>query len=212
MYKDATFLAFLDVSEHSDFVPDELLMCLHTVENKVMGYRDVVFVNEKKGVVALLGDMSVVSRADSYFTNMKLPWEKSAPAELTFSVGLLESSVITRSNPIALVKTGSFGYGFQSICLTYNSLLNMMAVGLDNGNVHVYSFEEGRFDKIKEEFSLKVHSKRVMALAFDGLKAALFTVSEDGYMQTVDPIRRKVLGCSLTSVLDHQQQAVPNAL
>ena len=212
MYKDATFLSFLEISEHSDFDPDELLLWLHTVENKVMGYRDVVFVNEKNGVAALLGDMSVVSRADSYFTNMKFPWETSAPAELTFSVGLFESSVLTRANPIALVKTGSFGYGYQSICLTYNSLLNMMAVGLDNGNVHVYSLEEGRFDKIKEEFSLKVHSKRVMAVAFDGLKAALFTISEDGYMQTVDPVRRRVLGCCLTSLLDQQQQTVPNAL
>ena len=204
MYKDATFLSFLDVSEHTDFQPEDLIECIHTAENRILGYRDAIYVTEKQGVVALLGDMSVVSRADSYFTNMKFFWEKTEPAELTFSVGHCESSLITKLNPITMVKTGSFGYGYQSICLTYNSLLNLLAIGLDNGNIHVYQFEDGRFDKMKEEFNIKVHSKRVMSVAFDGIKASLFSISEDGYMQTIIPIRRKVLGCIFISMLDQQ--------
>ena len=52
--------------------------------------------------MALLSDMSAISRVDSYVTNnLKLPWEKNDNDTLYFSVGLLE---FYRINPDSKIK------------------------------------------------------------------------------------------------------------
>lgn len=71
--------------------------------------------------MALLGDMSGVSRIDSYVTNnLKLPWEKNND-DLVFSVGLLEYYEIKPKAPIKFIKKFSVSYSVQVICCDYNS-------------------------------------------------------------------------------------------
>ena len=204
MYKDIVFLNFLNVSENTDFVAEDLLEQIHSCDNRVMGYREVIYIPEKKAIACLLGDMSPVSRVDSYFTNMKFFWEKSDPKEITYSVGVFETCIFKSFSPISLLKTSNFGYGYQSTAIVFNNLLNMFAVGLDTGFVHVYKLGGERLDKLKEETALKVHSKRIMSLAFDGLKGHLFSISEDGYLQVIDVNRKQILGCKIMSLLGEQ--------
>lgn len=201
MYKDLVFLSFLSVVENSDFVPEELLEFLNAIENRVLGYRDVLCMPDQKGMCCLLGDMNAISRVDSYFTNMRMFWEKEEPKELVYSVGLFEAMSKRDSEEFGYVKTTNFSYGYQCICFTFSEILGMFAVGLDNGHVHCYKIENNRLTKLSEEFSLKAHNKRVMAVAFDGLKGTLFSIGEDGYLQAIDTVRRQILGCGLNSFL-----------
>ena len=46
------------------------------VLNNAMGYRDFVYLPSKRLMFTAISDMNALSRVDSYFTNMDLPWEK----------------------------------------------------------------------------------------------------------------------------------------
>lgn len=198
--------------ENSEYLSEEWLEFAYAIENKALGYRDAIFLPDQRGLCTLLGDMSAVSRVDSYFTNMKMPWEKSEPKEIVFSVGLFETLLIKNGTELNCLKASNFSYKYQSICITYSELLSMFAVGLDNGYIYFYKMDNNRVDKISELFSIKVHNKRVMGLAFDGLKGNLFSISEDGFLQVTDPVRQQILGCNLISVIRQQIKTLRTAL
>lgn len=204
MYKDVVFLTFFNIIENTEFVPEELLELINSNENRMLGYRDVLYLPELRGLATLLGDMSPVSRVDSYFTNMKMPWESGEPKEIVYSVGLFETLVEKPNEECSFLKAINFSYGYQCICIAYSEMLSLFAVGLDTGYIHVYKVENHRLNKISESFNQKIHNKRVMALAFDGLKGTLFSISEDGFLQASDPVRQQILGCKLISCINQQ--------
>jgi hypothetical protein len=212
MYKDVVFLTFFEIGEHTEFVPEELLHLLNTMDHKMLGYRSVLYLPEARGMATLLGDMSALSRADSYFTNLKMPWDKDEQKEIVFSVGLFETLVQRPNEETRFIKALNFSYGYQAICMAHSEMLGLFAVGLDNGHVHLYKVEANRLNKITEDASMKVHNKRVMSLAFDSLRGILFTIGEDGFLQASDVNRRQVLGCSLISGHARQVQALRNVL
>lgn len=212
MYKDIIFLTFFALNEHTDFVPEELLDLLNSMEHKMLGYRCVLYLPEARGMAVLMGDMSALSRADSYFTNMRMPWESNEPKEVVFSVGLFETLVQRPNEETNFVKALNFSFGYQAICMAHSEMLGMFAIGLDNGHVALYKVEANRLNKITDEGTMKVHSKRVMGLAFDSLRGLLFSIGEDGYLQASDVNRRQVLGCSLTSHDGLQTEALRNVL
>lgn len=212
MYKDVVFLTFFEISEHTDFVPEELLHLLNTMDHKMLGYRSVLYLPEARGMATLLGDMSALSRADSYFTNMRMPWDKEEQKEIVFSVGLFETLMQRPNEETRFLKALNFSYGYQAICMAHSEMLGLFAVGLDTGHVHLYKVEANRLNKITEESSMKVHNKRVMSLAFDSLRGILFSIGEDGYLQASDVNRRQVLGCRVTSGHAQQKQAFRNVL
>lgn len=199
MYKDLVFLSFFDIVENSEFIPEESIEFLKAFENKALGYRDAIFLSDQQGICTLLGDMSPVSRLDSYVTNMKMFWEKEAPKEIVFSVGLFETIMARENETLSFIKGCNFSFKYQSICLAFSPILSMFAIGLDNGHISFYKTDGNRLDKLVEMSSMKVHNKRVMGVAFDGLKGLLFSISEDGFMQVVDPIRKQILGCEFNS-------------
>lgn len=212
MYKDIIFLTFFALNEHTDFVPEELLELINSTEHKMLGYRGVLYLPEARGMAVLMGDMSALSRADSYFTNMRMPWESNEPKEVVFSVGLFETLVQRPNEETNFVKALNFSFGYQAICLAHSEMLGMFAVGLDNGHVALYKVEANRLNKITDEGTMKVHSKRVMGLAFDSLRGLLFSIGEDGYLQASDVNRRQVLGCILTSDDGLQTETLRNVL
>ena len=55
-----------------------------------MGYRDCVYLPDKKLMFTVTSDMSAISRIDSYVTNMNLPWEKKKD-QVLLSVGVVEA-------------------------------------------------------------------------------------------------------------------------
>ena len=212
MYKDIVFLTFFAISEHTDFVPEELLELLNSAEHKMLGYRSVMYLPEARGMAVLMGDMNILSRADSYFTNMKMPWDNEGPQDIVFSVGLFETLVQRPNEETSFIKAMNFSYGYQAISITHSEMLGMFAVGLDNGYVHLYKVQANKLNQITEDGVMKMHSKRIMALAFDSLRSILFSVGEDGYLQATDVSRKQVLGSDLTSCATEQTKTGGNVL
>jgi hypothetical protein len=189
---------------------DTCLELLNTTEHKIMGYRDVLWIEGGRGLACLLGDMNPISRVDSYFTNMRMPWESKDAKEPIYSVGLFKT-MISRNDSSTMpsfTTSSSFSYGYQCICVTYCEPLGVFAVGLDNGYVHCYHGDARSLNSIKETFSIKAHSKRVMSVAIDGEKEILLSVGEDGFLQVCDMLRRQIVASSLISELREQVETV----
>ena len=62
------------------------------VNHNLMGFRDFLLIPEKKLFFCVTSDMNALSRVDSFFTNMTMPWEKKdkSKSEIALSVGVLE--------------------------------------------------------------------------------------------------------------------------
>lgn len=62
------------------------------VNHNLMGFRDFLLMPEKKLFFCVTSDMNALSRVDSFFTNMTMPWEKKdkSKPEIALSVGVLE--------------------------------------------------------------------------------------------------------------------------
>lgn len=193
LFKNMQFLYFFKVKENTSILPVEYFQLESSLDNPVLGFRDVDYVTDNDVLLALLSDMSAVSRVDSYVTNFKMPWNKSEQQEIFFSVGRLELYIIKENFKFKFVF--ALPYASQAICCKFNETLEVFGIGCDDGSVHFY-----KLDKKKEPFhsiifSEKIHTKRVMGIAIDGLKKIAYSISEDGYIQVID-LTRKLLGGS----------------
>lgn len=129
MLKDVFFLSFFEIISKLNIHGQEYLKLSMHIENQALGFRDFLYNKEEKIFIALLGDMSGISRIDSYVTNnLKFPWEKS-PEELVFSVGLLEFYVYKPVNQVDFHKKFNISFSTQVICCDFNSTLGCFATG-----------------------------------------------------------------------------------
>lgn len=128
-----------------------------------------------------LSDMKITSRIDAYFTNLKLPWEKPTATHVT--VGALVAYKVSKE-----AETGTWkfdrvwvkSYPVQTNILCWDNSLNMLAVGMDDGNIYYLKIApEYRYMQYEDVGSIKAHTARVMGLAIEGSKGIIFSVGED---------------------------------
>ena len=161
---------------------EEYFRILQSIESRGLGYRDFLYLEDMNIVICLLGDMNIVSRLDSYFTNYKMPWEKRESDQVIFSVGLMEIFKINDISNGVFTKMHSISFKVQVICLAFNQVLGLLAIGLDDGKVSFFNFDIEKNGRLTQEFEVKIHEKRVMSLAFDETRSILFSIGEDGFM------------------------------
>lgn len=198
------FLYFFKIKENTGILPIEYFQLESSQDDTVFGFRDAEYVAEKGIFLKLLNDMSAVSRVDSYVTNFKMPWKKTEKKELFYSVGRLELCIIKPNFNFKFVF--ALSYGSQAICCKFEEIMEIFAVGCDDGTVHFYKLDKKKNPFHKTLFSEKVHSKRVMGIAIDGIKKMAYTIGEDGYMQVIDLTRFLVSGSNLKRHADSKWQ------
>ena len=146
-------------------------------------------------MMTVSSDMDAVSRVDSYFNNMRLPWEKKQSEEdknLLFSVGVCDLFSL-KSNYLAPSKLSCIRYGKQAISLHYNPASHLFFVGLDDGSVMAYKFSKNKAPYYMEYFKLKVHEKRVMQLSYDEFTKRLYSIGEDGFIKVIDVSKKAII-------------------
>lgn len=94
------------------------------------GIRDFCFV-EPSCLLVLNSEMSITTRVDSYLTNMKMPWEKTAPPVI-MGVSALECYIETGGK---YERLWSKSFKVQSICMSWDSEKETVYVGCDDGKV-----------------------------------------------------------------------------
>jgi hypothetical protein len=192
---------------------EEYLKLKESFENKALGFRDFIYMPNLKILSCCLSDTNAVSRIDSYFTNYRLPWEsKTENKGLAFSVGLFEVYSLKNEEKLRFQQAFNVSYNTQAYCMAFNELLNLFAIGCDDGSIHFYQFDKQKRPFHKILFEEKIHNKRITQIAIDGLKGFTYSASEDGYIQVFDNNRKSIVGSTLTSLLRLQGKAPKHAI
>ncbi len=200
MYKNIQFLGFFEIRDKLNITSHEYLKLGVHLENKSMGFRDVFYDVNQDIFITLLGDMNSISRLDSYVTNnLKLPWEEQNKDEIYFSVGLLEFYVVKPKSQVKFQKKFNLSFPYQVICVDYNAILNTFCVGTDDGVLYGYQVDKANKMKYTEILKEKIHGRRIMGVCIDGMRNIVYSVAEDGLMQTTCLKQKKVLGSKIKS-------------
>lgn len=147
-------------------------------------------------MISVSSDMDAVSRIDSYFNNMRLPWEKKKPKndkDLMFSVGVCDILSL-KTNYLAPNKLSTIRYGKQAITVHYSPKKDLFFVGLDDGSLLGYQLKRANHPFYQEFLNLKVHEKRLMAIQYDTDTGKIYTVGEDGFLKVTDFVKKIGVG------------------
>lgn len=159
-------------------------------------------------MLTVASDMDAVSRVDSYFNNMRLPWEKKDPSkskELMFSVGVCDLFSL-KKNYLSPAKLSGIRYGKQAIKVTYSPDRDIFLVGLDDGTLYGYQLQRTKHPFYKDYLELKVHEKRLMDIHFDAKGGKVYTISEDGFLRVIDFVKKKIIASKvMTPCLPNSQ-------
>jgi hypothetical protein len=100
------------------------------------GVRDFFFDEQMKTFLITTGDMSAISRINSYLTNTKMPWEDEDIPETLVAVGTVECWVHREQGEgYRYEKVWSKIYPAQATTLHYCKVRERLLIGLDDGTV-----------------------------------------------------------------------------
>jgi hypothetical protein len=109
-----------------------------------------------------------------------------------FSVGVCDLFSL-KKNYLTPSKLSAIRYGAQAITVSYCAERDIFFTGMDDGLVCSYTLQRANHPFYKEYFSLKVHEKRVMGLAYDQNNHRLYTIGEDGFLKVIDHVKKQVI-------------------
>ena len=115
-----------------NFAPEILVTppkLIKEITNFLYGVRDFHYQRDQSLLFALVSDMNVASRVDSYLSNMKLPWDREDKPPCVSSVGILECYLERKNEPFTFDKLWAKGFASQAICLVWDQPSNLIAVG-----------------------------------------------------------------------------------
>lgn len=91
---------------------------IEEITNFIYGVRDFLYLPNESLFFALISDMNVLSRMDSYISNIKLPWDREDKPLCVSSVGVLECYY--EKKKFSFEKLWSKSFAFQAICMNFN--------------------------------------------------------------------------------------------
>ena len=177
-------------------MPHQVSLAGEMGSTKMFGTRQIEMTSERNIMLAVLSDMSAVSRTDSGITNMRMPWEKKSESPL-LSVGVLEAWKLEKDE-----KKGKYLYNrisykcffHQSLCFDYNPSLRLIFVGFDTGKITAFKVDFENKDKIFEKtFSHGIHKKRVVGLKSDSNNMVLYSIGGGGWFKVFNIARGVII-------------------
>lgn len=101
-----------------------------------MGVRDFLYVEEEGLMFVALSDMSIVSRVDAYFNNLKLLWKKDKESEAIVGAVVAYRVGKEADESVKFERLWAKTYGFQTNVLAWSGPFHLLAIGMDDGKVH----------------------------------------------------------------------------
>ena len=187
MLANSDFNNFFDIEKNIPKAGTRNMNMIGQVVNTAMGYRDIIYLSNKRLMFTCISDMSALSRIDSYFTNMDLPWEKKKPAnQVLLSVGVIEALVQPKKDVLEFERIWCKSNKSQAICMSWSETLNALSIGYDSGMVEIISVDPQNPLNYKEMHTYQAHQARVMGIYLDGLRNLCYTISEDNHLKVMD--------------------------
>eukprot|EP00475_Leptophrys_vorax_P025145 TRINITY_DN3515_c0_g1_i1.p1 TRINITY_DN3515_c0_g1~~TRINITY_DN3515_c0_g1_i1.p1 ORF type:complete len:572 (-),score=147.64 TRINITY_DN3515_c0_g1_i1:30-1745(-) len=151
-----------------------------TVPSVLSKFRDPQFginaieIDEKEGIaISVDENASIASRVDSFFLNIKLPWEDK-------SVGVPVGCFVVwkKNSKGAWAAAVIRNYDCQAACLAWDRENRIVYVGLQTGVIKVYRLN-ANYSKVELLPDIAVHSARVTGLLYDASRNRLISCSRD---------------------------------
>ena len=176
---------FLEVDKHSPQLSFNQPEKLFSISELPLGIRDFYFFKEENIIFIACCDMNIVSRLDSYFSNVNLPWGSNNNNHV--SVGAIFSFVLNKEkdNNYILKKKFAKSYPEQIGIINFDIDKNILQIGLDSGRINLYkTSKESEFCKYEEIIDFKPHINRVMGIAINN--SLIYSCSSDGKFCVTD--------------------------
>lgn len=131
--------------------------------------------------------MNALSRVDSYFTNMDLPWEKNKnPNQVLLSVGVIEALIQPKAGVLEFERIWCKSNKSQAICMSWSDAMSSLAIGFDSGAYEILTVDTQNPLSYKETYASTMHKSRIMGIWIDGMRSLCYSISEDKTMKVTD--------------------------
>jgi WD40 repeat protein len=176
-----------------------------------LGIRDFHYLSDKGLLFFALSEMKIMSRIDSYLTNINLPWEKkkddtysTVGAIIFYRVGLRESN-----GEWVFTRLWAKNFPVQTNILCWAPEKEIMFMGMDDGQIYGFSVVNKGIS-LSQDIEIKAHTSRVMGMAFDAENNQIMSISEDGKFKcsdisTQEPVHEESFGKGGLKALVHDK-------
>lgn len=144
-----------------------------------LGIRDFYFLKEEQMLLVVCCDMKIMSRMDSYISNIEMPWENTKDKILP--VGYFQAYRFYKKNDqYFLDKHYEQSFTEQTGVINYDVKNSIVQIGLDSGLIYLLKTSaESGFYTYEELIRVKPHTNRVMGVELDGGRNLLYSCSTD---------------------------------
>jgi len=205
--RSSEFLRFLVIVQSLDGVTEEKqLRCSFLGEfqstlDPLFGVNDFVFDRDHRMIMSISQDVFVVSRIDSFLSNIQLPWQKESDSVVpvgTLNLWSYQQTAPSPDQPEIILHTEEKGewvpvctlyFEVAVTAMVYGADHRTLTIGLDDGRLYIYSVSDHTF-RVKKECNQ--HSDRVTGLAYDQSQTMILSCSKDKTLKAYDLTSKEV--------------------
>ena len=172
---------FLELDRHSPNLTFNSPEKKYEVTKIPLGIRDFFYFQEENMMFIACSDMNIVSRVDSYITNVNLPWEKSNGEHMTVgAVFAFKVNFGVSKTKDIFDKRWAKSFPVQTGVINFSIEKSILMLGLDNGKFLLYQTGiESKYSYYELLFEGKPHTDRVMGVEIEPKKNVAYTCSTD---------------------------------
>lgn len=152
-----------------------------------LGVRDFIYANDKGWMFVAMSEMNIVSRLDSYLTNVSMPWEKKQESTYV-TVGAFSFHRITvdpETGDWKFTRLWACNFPSQTNILCWAQGTQTILLGMDSGKIAFLQVSEDE-NSMSQLHDIEVHKKRVMGIKIDEETGYMYSVGEDSRLKIVD--------------------------
>jgi len=144
------------------------------------GIRDFIYLPEEGIMFVTTGDMSAISRFDSYVSNMKIPWGAVGSYEGAAVLGTVECyKQVPGDTQFQFEKLWGTNFESQAIVLYWDQICSILVIGKDNGSIMILKVSGPDYSQYEQVCNFQAHSKRIMGLYLNSITEYVYSIGED---------------------------------
>ena len=147
-----------------------------------LGVRGFILLPHREIFLLCCSDMNLMSRADSYISNISLPWDKGGDTKVPLGAAFVYQCKPDpkKKGDYIIHKIWVRSYPIQTGVISWDDIEEIYSVGNDDGTIYLYKHKEGsKYTEFDTLVQLSYHKNRVMGLAYDSKNKFLYSCSTD---------------------------------
>jgi len=206
--RSSEFLRFLVIvqSLESGLTEEKQFRCsflgeFQSILDPLFGVNDFILDRDHRTIMSISQDVFVVSRIDSFLSNIQMPWQKESDSVVpvgTLNLWSYQQTAPNQDQPEILLHTEEKGewvpvctlyFEVAVTAMVYGADHRTLTIGLDDGRLYIYSVSDHTF-KVKKE--CHQHEDRVTGLVYDKSQTMIISCSKDKTLKAYDLSSKEV--------------------